>query len=253
MIPVSEARQHLLDLVSPLPSEPVPLPLAAGRVLAEPVAARRDQPPFAAAAMDGYAVKAAEVELHAMFKVIGEAAAGHRFTAPVGPGQAVRIFTGAPLPEGTDFVVIQEDTSRNGDLMTITETPGDGRNLRPAGADFSAGFTLKPPRLLRPADIALLAAMNIDRVPVRRRPVVALISTGDELVMPGTEPGPDQIIASNTFGLQAQLQAPPPTLELMQDRAHGPTCAKACCKAEVQLCYGDASESMARRGHTAVR
>jgi len=207
MISVAEARAALLDLVSPVEVETVPLAQAAGRVLAEPVTARRDQPPFDASAMDGYAVNAAEVEQHAMFKVIGEAAAGHGYVGRVGAGQAVRIFTGAPVPEGASFVVIQEDVARKGDLITLTNAPGENANIRDRGRDFRAGQTVDAPRLLRPTDVALLAAMNIAEVPVRRRPVVALMSTGDELVMPGETPGPDQIIVSNTFGLKAMLEA----------------------------------------------
>ncbi|UAB90287.1 molybdopterin molybdotransferase MoeA [Ruegeria sp. SCSIO 43209] len=206
MISVEEARALLFDLVSPLPAETVALAEAAGRILAENVAATRDQPPFAASSMDGYAVKAAEVELHAMFKVVGEAAAGRRFAGSVGPGQAVRIFTGAPVPDGADFVVIQEDVDRRGDLISITDAPGEKANIRPAGIDFSIGTQITAPRQLRPEDVALMAAMNIASVPVNRKPVVALISTGDELVMPGETPGPDQIIASNTFGLKALLE-----------------------------------------------
>jgi molybdopterin molybdotransferase len=156
--------------------------------------------------MDGYAVKSSEVELHAMFKVIGEAAAGRRYSGQVGAGQAVRIFTGAPVPNGADFVVIQEDTERRGDLITITDTPGDKTNIRPKGVDFKSGTTISAPRRIRPEDVALMAAMNIPEVPVSRKPIVALISTGDELVMPGNTPGPDQIIASNTFGIKALLE-----------------------------------------------
>ncbi|MFV1531063.1 MULTISPECIES: gephyrin-like molybdotransferase Glp [unclassified Phaeobacter] len=207
MISVSEALDTVLKLVAPMRVETVPLRAAAGRVLAAPVSANRDQPPFAASAMDGYAVKAAEVERDAMFKVIGESAAGHGFKGRVGPGQAVRIFTGAPVPEGADFVVIQEDTSRTGSLITISDHPGPGNNIRPKGGDFQLGSTITAPRLLSSADIALLAAMNIAEVPVHVRPTVALISTGDELVLPGDTPGPDQIIASNTFGLDALLTA----------------------------------------------
>ncbi len=206
MITVEDARALLFDLVAPLPSEHVPLAKSAGRILAEHVVATRDQPPFAASSMDGYAVKAAEVERHAMFKVVGEAAAGNRFDGKVGPGQAVRIFTGAPVPEGADFIVIQEDVDRRGDLITITDTPGPKTNIRPAGVDFAKGTKIAAPRLIRPEDVALMAAMNIPQVPVTRKPQIALISTGDELVMPGETPGPDQIIASNTFGLQALLE-----------------------------------------------
>ncbi len=206
MISVSEARTRLFSLISPLGEETVALPLANGRTLIRAVAARRQQPPFAASSMDGYAVKTAEVEPDAMFQVIGEAAAGHGFEGTVGPGQTVRIFTGAPLPEGADFVVIQEDITRKGDLATITGRPGTKNNVRPAGIDFEIGQTVDAPRRIGVADIALLAAMNIAQVPVARKPRVALISTGDELVMPGETPGPDQIIASNTFGLKAMLE-----------------------------------------------
>lgn len=206
MISVSEARHALLALVAPLESETVPLVQSARRVLSEPVSARRDQPPFSASAMDGYAVNAAEVELHAMFKVVGEAAAGHGFKGKVGAGQAVRIFTGAPIPKGASFVVIQEDVDRKGDLITILDDPGTNANIRPKGGDFAIGDQISAPRTLRASDVALLAAMNIPEVPVTRRPVIALMSTGDELVMPGDTPGPDQIIASNTFGLKAMLE-----------------------------------------------
>ncbi|TNJ46787.1 gephyrin-like molybdotransferase Glp [Phaeobacter sp. B1627] len=207
MIPVAEARAALLHLVSPTGIETVPLAEAAGRVLAQSVIARRDQPPFDASAMDGYAVNAAEVEQHAMFKVIGEAAAGHGYPGRVGAGQAVRIFTGAPVPEGASYVVIQEDVSRTGDLITLVDAPDGATHIRPLGSDFSVGQEVSAPHLLRAADVALLAAMNIAEVPVRRRPVVALMSTGDELVMPGDTPGPDQIIVSNTFGLKAMLDS----------------------------------------------
>ncbi len=206
MISVKDARAMLFELVGTIGTEQVPLAEAAGRVLAHDVVAARNQPPFAASSMDGYAVKADEVELHAMFMVIGEAAAGNRFQGVVGPGQAVRIFTGAPMPEGADFVVIQEDVDRRGDLITITDAPGSKSNVRPGGVDFEIGTTITAPRQLRAEDIALIAAMNVPQVTVYRKPQIALISTGDELVMPGETPGPDQIIASNTFGLKALLE-----------------------------------------------
>lgn len=206
MITVDEALAHLFALVEPVGIEEVPLAEAAGRVLARDVAASRDQPPFAASAMDGYAVRADEARPGAAFTVIGEAAAGHCFGGALGPGQAVRIFTGAPLPEGAGRVILQEDVTRDGDRMTVHGDPGENDNIRPLGCDFRTGESIPAPRRLRPADLALLASMNIDLVPVRRRPQVALISTGDELVMPGETPGPDQIIASNTFGLKALLE-----------------------------------------------
>jgi len=205
MITVDEALAHLFSLVSPLGTEEVPLQQASGRVMAACAVARRDQPPFAASAMDGYAVAADAAHPGARFTVIGEAAAGHAFGGQVGAGQAVRIFTGAPVPAGTDHVVIQEDVIRAGDTITLGETLDDKSHVRPAGGDFRVGDRIDAPRVLGPADIALLASMNIPTVTVRRKPRVALISTGDELVMPGDTPAPDQIIASNTFGLKAML------------------------------------------------
>lgn len=207
MITVDEARARLLDLVGRLDEESVLLTAAAGRVLAGDAVATRAQPPFASSSMDGYAVIAAEVEPGAMFEVIGEAAAGHRFDGAVGPGQAVRIFTGAPVPEGADFVVIQEDVERRDQLITITTEPGGKSNIRPAGSDFAVGDRLPAPRRLTPEDVALLASMNLARVNVVRAPQVALIATGDELALPGETPGPDQIIASNGFGLKALFEA----------------------------------------------
>ena len=205
LIPVGEAMEKLFSLVEPVEIEQIDLADACGRVLAEPVAARRDQPPFPASSMDGYAIKAVEAMRDAQFRVVGESAAGRRFEGRVGPGQAVRIFTGAPVPEGADHVVIQEDVRRDGALISLLDEPGDKDNIRPAGTDFRVGATLEAPRRLGPSDIALLAAMNIPLVPVRRQPEIALISTGDELVQPGEDPGPDQIMVSNTYGLKAML------------------------------------------------
>ncbi|MFK7745432.1 MAG: gephyrin-like molybdotransferase Glp [Roseobacter sp.] len=206
MISVAQALEQLVALAAPLPVEDVPLRHAAGRVLARDVASTRTQPPFAASAMDGYAVRAAEVEPDAMFKVVGEAAAGHSYDGKMGAGQAVRIFTGAPVPEAADFVVIQEDVTRRGELITLGRDIGHNANIRPAGGDFKTGDVLSGPRVLSPSDIALLASMNIATVPVYRKPRVALLATGDELVAPGENPGPDQIIASNSYGLAALLE-----------------------------------------------
>ena len=205
MITVPEALAHLFALAKPLEAEVVPLAQANGRVLAAPVAARRDQPPFSSSAMDGYAVINAEVTEGATFEVIGESAAGHGFDGKVETGQAVRIFTGAPVPEGADRIVIQEDVTRDGDIITLGNSLDQAPYIRAKGSDFKDGQTIDALHLLRPTDIALMAAMNIAEVPVTRRPRVAIMSTGDELVMPGDAPGPDQIIASNSFGLQAML------------------------------------------------
>lgn len=207
MISVEEALARVFALCRPLEVETVPLRAAHGRVLARAVSARRDQPPFAASAMDGYALRAAEAAPGAAFDVIGEAPAGRAFDGSVGPGQAVRIFTGAPLPAGADRVVIQEDVRRDGDRIVIGDALDAGPHVRPAGADFRAGDVIGAPRRLGPAELALAASMNLPELPVTRRPVVALIATGDELVMPGEDPGPDQIIASNAFGLAAMVEA----------------------------------------------
>lgn len=206
MIPVSEALDHLFALAQPLGTETVPLVQANGRVLAANAVARRDQPPFAGSAMDGYAVRDADVVSGATLAVIGESAAGHRFDGQVAAGQAVRIFTGAPIPTGADRVVIQEDVTRVDDTITIGENLDQGFHIRDKGIDFKDGQTVDAPRLLRPADIALLAAMNVPEAVVAKRPDVAILSTGDELVMPGEIPSEDQIIASNTFGLHAMLR-----------------------------------------------
>ncbi|GGB02823.1 molybdopterin molybdotransferase MoeA [Allosediminivita pacifica] len=218
MISVSEALDRLFSLAAPLGTEEVPLLEANGRILARDVTARRDQPPFDNSAMDGYAVT--EGAQGDSFRVIGESAAGHRFTGPLAPGEAVRIFTGAPIPEGTGRVILQEDVTREGDTITITGAPGEGLHIRQSGDDFRTGDSVTAPRRLSPNDIALMAAMNIARVPVARQPRVAIIATGDELVMPGEDPGPDQIVASNSFGLRAllsELGATPRLLPIARD------------------------------------
>lgn len=204
MISVAEALARVLALASVMPVERVPLQAACGRWMAVPAVARRDQPPFAASAMDGYAV-ADGAPLGASYHVIGEAGAGHGFEGRVGTGEALRIFTGAPVPAGAVKVVLQEDVTREGDRITIA-TASANDNIRPLGADFAVGQQVAPKRL-GPNDLALLAAMNVAQVAVRRRPVVAIIATGDELVMPGEEPGPDQIIASNSFAIKALAEA----------------------------------------------
>ena len=206
MLSVVEAIDRIASLFSVLPAETVPLRQAADRILAEDVIAKRDQPPFAASAMDGYAVIDEDATPGAKFDVIGESAAGSGFTGTVSTGQAVRIFTGAPVPEGANRVIIQEDVTRDQDVITLGNTLETSKFIRAAGDDFKIGDRISAPRRLSPADLALLASMNIANVPVRRRPVVALLATGDELVMPGEEPGPDQIIASNNFGLAALLE-----------------------------------------------
>ncbi|MFO1144353.1 MAG: gephyrin-like molybdotransferase Glp [Amaricoccus sp.] len=205
-ISVAEAHARLIRLFATLPADDVPLASAAGRVLARDVVAPRDQPPFAASAMDGYAVRSTDAAPGARLAVVGTASAGTGFTGHVGRGEAVRIFTGAPLPEGADLVVMQEDVAVDGGTILL-RAAAEVSNVRPAGGDFRAGARIAAPRRLRPVDVALLAAMNMARAPVARRPAVALVSTGDELVMPGENLAPGQIVASNAFGLKGMLEA----------------------------------------------
>jgi molybdopterin molybdotransferase len=208
-MPVADALAAILEGADPLPEEMITLETAFHRVLARDVAARRTQPPQAMSAMDGYAVRAADAkDISVRLKVIGEVAAGRPFERKVGAGDAVRIFTGGVIPEGADAVIIQEDTSRDGEHITITEAAVSGRHIRPAGVDFREGdVMLSRGRRLTDRDLALAAGMNYPGLPVRRRPKVAMLATGDELVMPGTEPGPGQIVYSNGYGLRALAQA----------------------------------------------
>lgn len=201
MISVDEALGHVLALAAPLPTENIALKHAAERVLAKDIIARRDQPPFPASVMDGYAVAGA----HPTYAVIGEAAAGHAFGGALQDGQCIRIFTGAPLPDGATRVIIQEDVDRAGDQITVKQNADPDRYIRDKGMDFTVGDLIQAPCRLSPAKLALTAAMNVAEVSVYRRPVVAIIATGDELVMPGETPSDDQIIASNSFGLSSML------------------------------------------------
>lgn len=204
LLPVDEALARILSGAGLLPAETVAIGEAGGRVLAKPVFARRNQPPFDMSAMDGYAFRAADgAKVGARLTVIGEAAAGHAFSGEVGPGQAVRIFTGAPLPVGADTILIQEDARLiEGGSVEVGEAVRHGRHIRRKGLDFESGSTvLEAGRLLDPAALALAAAANNSTLSVVSRPLVAILATGDELVPPGVEPGPDQIVASNNLAI----------------------------------------------------
>jgi molybdopterin molybdotransferase len=205
LLSVAEALERVLADAAPLPAEEVPLADADGRVLAFGLKALRTQPPADVSAMDGYAVRAGDVvNAPAKLKVIGEVAAGRPFAAVVGPGEAARIFTGGVVPAGADAVVVQEVTQRQGDFVEIQKSTDKGRNVRPQGLDFRAGDTLLAKgRRLTARDLQLAAGMNHPLVPLHRRPKVALFATGDELVPPGSEPGPGQIVYSNGFALTA--------------------------------------------------
>ena len=207
MISVEEALAHVLALAGPVRMEEVALRAAAGRVLAAPAVARLTQPPFDASAMDGYALATADHAPGARLRVVGESRAGLGFAGTLLRGEAVRIFTGAPVPEGAGVVVLQEDVTREGDWLLLPPQLALGSNIRGRGQDFALGDTLAAPLRLQPQHLALLAAMNVPELHVARRPEVAIIATGDELVMPGDTPGPGQIICSNSFALAAMAEA----------------------------------------------
>jgi molybdopterin molybdotransferase len=204
-MPVADALSAVLAGAEPLPEEMVALDSAHHRVLARDVTSLRTQPPQAMSAMDGYAVRSADAaQVAARLKVIGEVAAGRPFERPVGAGEAVRIFTGGVIPDGADAVIIQEDTVAEGGGITITEAAVAGRHIRPAGVDFRQGdVLLSAGSRLTDRDLSLAAGMNYPRLPVRRKPKVAILATGDELVMPGETPGPGQIVYSNGYALRA--------------------------------------------------
>lgn len=203
MISVEEALAQVVALAPPVQAEEIALGDAFGRVLVEPAVSRITQPPFDASAMDGYAIRTKDV--HAPLTVIGEAAAGRPFAGTASHRSAVRIFTGAMVPAGYDRVVMQENVLRQGDVVTLVD-PGGGTNIRSAGEDFRTGQGFHPLRRLTGSDIGLLAAMNLSTVRVARRPRVAILAGGDELIVPGTTPGPGQIVSSNDLAIAAFVQ-----------------------------------------------
>jgi molybdopterin molybdotransferase len=209
LVPADEARAIVLNNVQPAGQEHVDLASAGNRILSENVSSLRTQPPFDASAMDGYAVQQADIQdlpAHHL-QMVGTSRAGEPFDGSLKPGQVVRIFTGAVVPEGADSIVIQENTQRNDTSITILQGVTEGRFIRKAGLDFKTGETLlRRQDILTPNRIALAASMNHDQLPVFNKPRVALIATGDELVMPGGELSHGQIIASNTLGLKVGIE-----------------------------------------------
>jgi len=203
LLPVKEALERILATARQLPIERVKLSEALGRVAAVDIKAKRNQPPFDASAMDGYAVRHADIAtLPAQLKTIGTSAAGHGYRGQVSSGQAVRIFTGAPMPKGADTVVIQENVSAKGKIVTVVEPTLKGRNIRLAGLDFNTGDILIPRGTkLGARDIGLAASGDCALIRVRSKPRVAILTTGDELTLPGQKRRKDQITSSNSFAL----------------------------------------------------
>lgn len=208
LIPVEEARDRLLAALQPVGTEEIPVRAGLGRVLAQPVTARLTQPPAAVSAMDGWAVRHADLAVGAVLRQVGYVPAGQGFEGRVGPGETVRVFTGAPIPDGADTVVIQEDADQAGSQVTVRAAPARGRHIRRAGLDFSVGdLGLDDGRRLTVRDLALAAAMNHPWLVVRRRPRVAILATGDEVVRPGDPVGPNQIVSANAIALAALVEA----------------------------------------------
>ena len=209
MISVEEARARMTGAFQPVGAETVGLAEGLGRVLAEDLVARVTQPPAAVSAMDGYAVRAADVaEAPVTLTQIGKAPAGSAYDGVVGPGQTVRIFTGAPLPQGADAIVIQEDTEAEGDQVLVKVSVPEAHYVRRAGLDFRQGDVgIRAGRLLSARDVGLAAAMNVPWLQVRRRPRIAILATGDEVVMPGEPIGAHQIVSSNGLSLAALVRA----------------------------------------------
>lgn len=209
LMPVAEALARVLDGAVRLAPQSVGLIEAAGRTLAAPVHAALTSPPFDASSMDGYAVRAADLaQVPATLAVTGESAAGWPFAGTLGPAQAVRIFTGAQIPDGADTVVIQEDTKSDGTKVTVLAAPAAGANIRPRGQDFADGeVVLDEGRRLNARDVMLAASSGHALLAVTRRPVVAILATGDELVEPSDRPAAGQIVASNSYGLAPLIEA----------------------------------------------
>ena len=206
MISFEQALSKLLFLAKKIDIEVVKIEEACGRVLREETISSRDQPPFDASSMDGYALKKSDKLPSKKLLVIGKVAAGASFGGSVSEGQAVRIFTGAPMPTGTNSVLIQEDAVEVENVITIQDKVEENDFVRKKGCDYKAGKTLlQKGVILKSFDIALLASMNFPLLTVTRRPIVSIISTGDELIFPGNSPKPNQIVASNTYGLKALI------------------------------------------------
>ena len=208
MISVDEARTRILTTFNALPPEDVSLDKALGRVLAQDVVARRTQPPLAVSSMDGYAVRSSDLDkIPKILKEVGKVAAGDSFEGVVGRNQTVRIFTGAPLPKGADTIIIQENTDATDEQITVRAGAPPGQHIRETGLDFTEGdMGLNSGKLLSARDISLAAAMNFPWLSVHRRPRIAILATGDEIVRPGEPIKTNQIVSSNALALQAFVE-----------------------------------------------
>ncbi|MCR0980510.1 molybdopterin molybdotransferase MoeA [Roseomonas populi] len=246
MIPVAEALERILSALSPTPAETVSLPEGWGRVLARPVLARVTQPPADVSAMDGYALRAADGAVGGRLRVIGSAPAGHPFGGTVGPGEAVRIFTGGAVPPGADSILLQEDATAGDGFVTPTEAVREGRHIRRAGLDFAAGGTvLEAGRRLTARDIGLAAAANHPWLHVHRRPRIGILATGDEIALPGEPIPPGGIVSSNAHALAALVRASggePVVLPIAaDDRDAIAEAAAAAARCDLLLTTGGAS------------
>ena len=220
MISVTEALEKLFLIAKVTPVETVELKKCLGRVLAKPLESTRSNPPFPSSAMDGYAIDKANLKSGAEFKVIGESAAGHSYPKKINKNEAVRIFTGSRVPDGANLVLMQEDVEADKKFIIVKGNFDKKSNIRLEGSDFTKGYKVKTPLILGAKEISLLAAMNFAPLSVQKKPTVAIISTGDELVFPGESPKADQIIASNAYGIAAlckEFGAEPRILPIAQD------------------------------------
>jgi molybdopterin molybdotransferase len=248
LMPVAAVKAHILKSVEPLPGEPVSIYEAHGRVLAQELRAKLTQPPFDASAMDGYAICTDDgAATPVTLRVTGTSAAGHGFAGIVGPGEAVRIFTGAPVPAGAGTIVIQENTEVPAqDAVLILEGARAGNHIRPRGYDFKEGdVLLAAGTKLNSRDLMLAAAMNNPALPVRRKPIVAVLANGDELVPPGADPRQDQIVSSIPAGMKPAIEAWGGEARILpiarDDKASLAACVEAAGKADVLLTLGGAS------------